>query len=106
MTMTTSPTQPATEPGTDPASRMLCRVGWIVLVVSVTLSVLSMVLPAFVDHPLFLDRGAVRLYFDVNEEANLPTWWCSALLVTGALAHLVVALVARASAAAREWRRV
>lgn len=108
MTLATTPaqpaTQPATEPGTDPASRTLRHVGWTVLAVSVSLSLLSIALPAFVNHPLFLDRGAVRLYTDVNEEANLPTWWSSALLVTGALAHLVVALVARTSGAAGAWR--
>lgn len=106
MTMTMTPTQPDTQPDTDPASRTLRRVGWIVLAVSVALSVLSMALPAFVNHPLFLDRGAVRLYTDVNEEANLPTWWSSALLVSGALAHLVVALVARSSGVAGAWRWV
>lgn len=70
----------------------LRAVGVVLLVVSVTLSVLSMGVPAFVDHPLTTERGEIRMYLDVLEEGNLPTWWSVGLLVTGALAHLMAAV--------------
>jgi hypothetical protein len=72
----------------------LRTVGVALLSVSVVLSLLSMGVPALVDHPLTTGRGGLRLYLDVVEEGNLPTWWSVGLLVTGALAHAVVAVAA------------
>lgn len=71
------------------------RVAWVLLGVSVVLSLLSMGVPALIDHPLTTERGEIRMYLAVFEEGNLPTWWSTGLLVTTALAHAVVGFVAR-----------
>jgi hypothetical protein len=70
------------------------RIGWWLLGVSVTLSVLSMAIPALIDHPLTTERGEVRVYFDVFSEANLPTWWSVGLLVLTAGTHAVTGALA------------
>ncbi len=70
------------------------RIGWWLLGVSVTLSVLSMAIPALIDHPLTTERGEVRVYFDVFSEGNLPTWWSVGLLVLTAVAHAVTGALA------------
>jgi hypothetical protein len=72
----------------------LQRVGWWLLGVSVTLSVLSMAIPALIDHPLTTERGEVRVYFDVFSEGNLPTWWSVGLLMLTAVAHAVTGALA------------
>jgi hypothetical protein len=70
------------------------RIGWWLLGVSVTLSVLSMAIPALIDHPLTTERGEVRVYFDVFSEGNLPTWWSVGLLVLTAVTHAVTGALA------------
>src|SRR5688572_10020503 len=70
------------------------RIGWWLLGVSVTLSVLSMAIPALIDHPLTTERGEVRVYCDVFSEGNLPTWWSVGLLVLTAVAHAVTGALA------------
>jgi len=70
------------------------RVGWWLLGVSVTLSVLSMAIPALIDHPLTTERGEIRVYFDVFSEGNLPTWWSVGLLVLTAVTHAVTGVLA------------
>ncbi|HEY0636421.1 MAG TPA: hypothetical protein VGD67_02135 [Pseudonocardiaceae bacterium] len=82
------------------------RLGWLawtLLGVSVVLSVLSMAVPAFVDHPLTTERGEIRLYLDVIEEGNLPTWWSTGLLVLGALVHCCTAAAAWGPARREAW---
>lgn len=79
------------------------RIGWAAVAFSVVLNVLSMGVPALIEHPLTRDRGEIRLYLDVIEEGNLPTWWSSALLVTAALAHAVAGVLARSHRAALAW---
>ncbi|GGS36717.1 hypothetical protein [Actinokineospora fastidiosa] len=79
------------------------RVGWWVLGVTVALSLLSMGVPALIDHPLTRDRGEIQNYLDVFMEGNLPTWWSVALLTTGALVHAVVGALARASGVRGAW---
>jgi hypothetical protein len=81
----------------------LRRVGWWLLGVSVTLNVLSMAIPALVDHPLTTERGEVRVYFDVFSEGNLPTWWSVALLVVTAVTHAVTGVLAGKARAAWPW---
>ncbi|MEJ7665392.1 MAG: hypothetical protein WKG07_40645 [Hymenobacter sp.] len=54
--------------------------GWwrllpVLLAVSAALVALSLFLPTLVDHELTRDRGDLRLFTYVNDEANLPTWW-------------------------------
>lgn len=79
------------------------RVGWWLFGVSVGLSVLSMAIPALVNHPLTTERGEVRVYFDVFSEGNLPTWWSVALLVVTAVAHAGVGVLARGTPGAWAW---
>jgi hypothetical protein len=71
------------------------RLAWVLLAVSALLSLLSMGVPALIDHPLTTERGEIRMYLAVFEEGNLPTWWSTGLLVMTALAHAVVGFVAR-----------
>jgi hypothetical protein len=70
------------------------RIGWWLLGVSVTLSFLSMAIPALIDHPLTTERGEIRVYFDVFSEGNLPTWWSTALLALTAVTHAVTGVLA------------
>lgn len=81
----------------------LRRAGWWLLGVSVTLNVLSMAIPALVDHPLTTERGEVRVYFDVFSEGNLPTWWSVGLLVLTAAAHAVTGALAVAARMRGAW---
>lgn len=76
--------------------------GWI-LGVSVALSVISMAVPALVHHPIARGRGELRLYLDVLEEGNLPTWWSTALLVGAALLYALVGAVGRTAGARGAW---
>jgi hypothetical protein len=93
-------TQPITR---SPHPVRLHRVGWWLLGVSVTLSVLSMAIPALIDHPLTTERGEVRVYFDVFSEGNLPTWWSVGLLVLTAVAHAVTGALAVARRVRGAW---
>ncbi|OZM70149.1 hypothetical protein CFN78_26620 [Amycolatopsis antarctica] len=77
--------------------------GWVVLAVTLALNVASMAVPALIDHPLTRDRGEVQLYLDVFVEGNLPTWWSTALLVTGAVVHAGIGAVARARRVPGGW---
>jgi len=86
-----------------PAPVRLGRVGWWLLGVSVVLNVLSMAIPALVDHPLTTERGEVRVYFDVFSEGNLPTWWSVGLLVLTATAHAVTGALAAAAKVRGAW---
>lgn len=86
-----------------PRAVRFASAGWAALAVSVALNVASMAVPALVDHPLTTGRGEVRLYLDVFEEGNLPTWWSSALLVTAALTHALAGLLARARQVRGAW---
>jgi hypothetical protein len=79
------------------------RVGWWLLGVSVVLNVLSMAVPALIDHPLTTERGEVRVYFDVFSEGNLPTWWSVGLLVLTAVAHAVTGALAMARRVRGAW---
>lgn len=79
------------------------RLGWVVLGITVGLNVVSMAVPALIDHPLTTNRGEIQNYLDVFMEGNLPTWWSVALLTTGALVHAVVGVVARAGGVRGGW---
>lgn len=74
-----------------------------VLVVTVVLNVLSMAIPALIDHPLTTERGEIRVYFDVFSEGNLPTWWSVALLVLAAVAHALAGALAVAARVRGAW---
>jgi hypothetical protein len=52
---------------------------------------LSYGLPALTDHPLTTGGGEIRRYVDVALEANLPTWWNSALLMAASVLYAVLA---------------
>lgn len=79
------------------------RVGWALLAVTVGLNVLSMAVPALIDHPLTTNRGEIQNYVDVFMEGNLPTWWSVALLTMGAVVHAVVGGLARAHGVRGGW---
>jgi hypothetical protein len=79
------------------------RVGWWLLGVSVVLNVLSMAVPALIDHPLTTERGEIRVYFDVFSEGNLPTWWSVGLLVLTAVVHAVTGALAVARRVRGAW---
>ncbi len=67
---------------------------------------LSLFLPVLVDHELTRDRGDLRLFTYVNDEANLPTWWTVTLLVSAAVLHVQAGVLARrcgAPGAAAWW---
>ncbi|OLF13386.1 hypothetical protein [Actinophytocola xanthii] len=81
----------------------LHTLAWWVLGVTVTLNVLSMAIPAVIDHPLTTERGEIRVYFDVFSEGNLPTWWSVALLVLAAVSHAVTGALASAAGIRGAW---
>lgn len=81
----------------------MSRAGWWLLGTSVTLNVLSMAIPAMVDHPLTTERGEVRVFFDVFSEGNLPTWWSVSLLVLTAVTHAVTGVLAVARRVRGAW---
>ncbi|WP_019818879.1 hypothetical protein [Saccharomonospora saliphila] len=86
-----------------PTRLRLRKAGYALLGVSVSLNLLSMAVPALIDHPLTRDRGEVQNYLDVFVEGNLPTWWSTGLLVVGAVLYALVAVVARATSKADAW---
>jgi len=71
----------------------------VLLAVSAALVALSLFLPTLVDHELTRDRGDLRLFTYVNDEANLPTWWTVTLLVSAAVLHVQAGVLARRSGA-------
>lgn len=101
MDVTERPTEPMPRPGPRPVR--LRGIGWWLLGVSVALNVLSMAIPALIDHPLTTERGEVRVYFDVFSEGNLPTWWSVGLLVLTAVTHAVTGALAAARRVRGAW---
>lgn len=80
------------------------RAWWILLGVSILLNVVSMAIPALIEHPLTNDRGEIQLYLDVFVEGNLPTWWSVGLLGSTAVLFGIVGLLARVCGArAESW---
>ncbi len=86
-----------------PAPVRLRRLAWWLVGVSVVINVLSMAIPALIDHPLTTERGEIRVYFDVFSEGNLPTWWSVGLLVLTAVAHAFVGALALANRVRGGW---
>ncbi|WP_026455504.1 hypothetical protein [Saccharomonospora iraqiensis] len=84
----------ATSTEGKPHAVSLRAVGYALLGVTVLLNVVSMAVPALIDHPLTTNRGEIQNYLDVFVEGNLPTWWSTGLLVVGAVLYGVVASVA------------
>ncbi len=66
---------------------------------SAALVALSLLLPVLVDHELTRDRGDVRVFTYVGNEANLPTWWTVTLLVGAAVLHVQAGALARRAGA-------
>jgi len=69
------------------------------LAVSSALVAISLLLPVLIDHELTRDRGDVRMFTYVGDEANLPTWWTVSLLIGAALLHLQAGGLARRAGA-------
>ena len=78
-------------------------VAWVLLGVSVVLSLLSMAVPALVDHPLTTGNGEIQRFLAVYEEGNLPTWWSTGLLVVTAVAHAITGFLARVGGERVAW---
>jgi len=95
--------RPQAVPETGERVVRLRRLAWWVLGVTVLLNVLSMAIPALIDHPLTTERGEIRVYFDVFSEGNLPTWWSVALLVLAAVSHGLVGALAVAARIRGAW---
>jgi len=95
--------RPQAVPETGERVVRLRRLAWWVLGVTVLLNVLSMAIPALIDHPLTTERGEIRVYFDVFSEGNLPTWWSVALLVLAAVSHGLVGALAVAAGIRGAW---
>lgn len=92
------------EAGASTGERVELRaVAWVLVIVSVALSVASMAVPALIDHPLTTERGEIRLYLAVFEEGNLPTWWSTGLLVVAAVAHAITGFLARVHGELVAW---
>ena len=73
------------------------RVLLVLLAISSALAALSLLLPVLVKHELTRDRGDIRVFTYVGNEANLPTWWTVGLLVGATLLHLQAGFLARRS---------
>jgi len=71
----------------------------VLLAVSGALVALSLFLPVLIDHELTRDRGDLRVFTYVGNEANLPTWWTVTLLVGAAVLHVQAGGLARRSGA-------
>lgn len=71
----------------------------VLLAISGAIVALSLFLPVLVKHELTRDRGDVRVFTYVGDEANLPTWWTVALLVGASLLHLQAGFLAGRSGA-------
>lgn len=95
--------RPQAVPETGERVVRLRRLAWWVLGVTVLVNVLSMAIPALIDHPLTTERGEIRVYFDVFSEGNLPTWWSVALLVLAAVSHGLVGALAVAARMRGAW---
>ncbi len=86
----------------DPAEATSEPVRWrrllvILLAISGAIVALSLFLPVLVKHELTRDRGDIRVFTYVGNEANLPTWWTVTLLVGASLLHLQAGVLARRS---------
>jgi len=82
------------------------RILVVLLAVSGALVALSLFLPVLIDHELTRDRGDLRVFTYVGNEANLPTWWTVTLLVGAAVLHVQAGGLARrcgARGAAAWW---
>ena len=75
------------------------RILVVLLAVSGALVALSLFLPVLIDHELTRDRGDLRVFTYVGNEANLPTWWTVTLLVGAAVLHVQAGGLARRSRA-------
>ncbi|MDQ3052559.1 MAG: hypothetical protein M3R66_01645 [Actinomycetota bacterium] len=75
------------------------RILVVLLAVSGALVALSLFLPVLIDHEVTRDRGDLRLFTYVGNEANLPTWWTVTLLVGAAVLHVQAGGLARRSGA-------
>lgn len=75
------------------------RVLVVLLAISSGLVALSLFLPVLIDHELTRDRGDVRVFTYVGNEANLPTWWTVSLLVVASLLHMQAGVLASRSQA-------
>ncbi len=75
------------------------RILVVLLAVSGALVALSLFLPVLIDHELTRDRGDLRVFTYVGNEANLPTWWTVTLLVGAAVLHVQAGGLARRSGA-------
>ena len=75
------------------------RILVVLLAVSGALVALSLFIPVLIDHELTRDRGDLRVFTYVGNEANLPTWWTVALLVGAAVLHVQAGGLARRSGA-------
>ncbi|MDQ4039821.1 MAG: hypothetical protein M3313_16090 [Actinomycetota bacterium] len=67
----------------------------VLLAVSSALVAVSLFLPVLIDHELTRDRGDLRIFTYVNDEANLPTWWTVSLLLGAAVLHVFAGALAR-----------
>lgn len=72
--------------------------------VTAALGVLSAGLPAVTTSPLTTGTGEIRLYLDVIEENNLPTWWATSMLVLGAAACGLVSYLGKVTGERGWWR--
>jgi len=75
------------------------RILVVLLAVSGALVALSLFLPVLIDHELTRDRGDLRVFTYVGNEANLPTWWTVTLLVGAAVLQVQAGGLARRSGA-------
>ena len=75
------------------------RILVVLLAVSGALAALSLFLPVLIDHEVTRDRGDLRVFTYVGNEANLPTWWTVTLLVGAAVLHVQAGGLARRSGA-------
>lgn len=72
----------------------------VLLATSLGLTALSYLMPTFGGHhPIYARDGEIGNWFNVDEEANLATWWGTMLLGGGGLLYLLGAWIARATRA-------
>ncbi len=66
----------------------------LLVTVSLALVAISYLLPSL-GHPIYAHDGEIGSWFNVDTEANLPSWWSTILLAGGGLLHFWGAWVAR-----------